>query len=115
MKPINLKQLIREIITEITKKQASQLKKGDKVWYYYRGLNLGSVEVEFVEFKPALNKNQYDVVVVKTDEARLNPDKNGLLNVKISYLYTEDPEMEKTSGSKKGFLNKSVHGPRKWG
>lgn len=111
---ITLKNLIREIITEITKKQATQLKTGDKVWYYYSGLSLGSVEVEFVEFKPAVNKNQYDIAVVKTNEPRLNPDKNGFLNVKISHLYTVDPEMEKTT-PKKGFLNKGVHGPRKWG
>lgn len=115
MERINLKGLIREIITELTKNQITQLKKGDKVWYYQRGSNVGSIEMEFVEFKPALNKNQYDVAVVKTDETRLNPDKNGLLNVRISYLHTDDPEMEKTSTSKKGFLNKGVHGPRKWG
>lgn len=109
-----LRPIIENILTEITKKQVSQLKKGDIVWYWYKGLRTGSVEVEFVEFKPSTGKNVYDTAIVKTDQPSLNPDKNGLIIVRISYLYTEDPEMESTSGSKKGFLNKGVHGSRKW-
>lgn len=110
-----LRPIVKTIISEITKAQVKNLKKGDIVWYWYKGLKTGSVEVEFVEFKPSTGKNVYDTAIVKTDQPSLNPDKNGLIIVRISHIYTEDPEMESTSGSKKGFLNKGVQGPRKWG
>lgn len=95
------------------KSEVTALTLGDKIWYWYKGLNLGSIEGEFIEYIPAKNKNQYDLVKIKTTESRLNPDKDGYLLVRLSHVYSDDPEYV-ASSSKKGFLNKGVHGTRKW-
>lgn len=99
----------------MTKSQLKNINEGDTVWYWYKGLSIGSVEVQFIKFKPAESRNHYDLATIKTSESRLTPDKHGYLDVRISYLYSEDPGKSSTSGKKSGFLNKGVHGTRKFG
>lgn len=111
---------LKKILSEMIKAaELKGLKSGDTIYYYFKGMTMGSIPVEFLEYIPK-NSNvrgsskDYDILKVKTDETRLNPDKDGILYIRTGFAYLDDPEYDSTS-SKKGFLSKGVHGSRKFG
>lgn len=103
---------MRDILNEsITKSQVRQLKSGDEIWITYSKSNVE--KVRFLEFLPGSGTRK-DLIKVQFLPGSTNAPPRGFDYFPLNVVSLEDPGIEPLGSSKKGFLSKGVHGPRKW-